>query len=94
MSFMDIYMIVPSAFVSGLIWFVILAVLLYIAREPAHQAINALSRVLHNAMRLSACGQRLLTVLHGLRHVLLQILNARAMRCVAGTGARSRRTHD
>jgi hypothetical protein len=55
MSFMDIYLIVPSAFVSGLIWFVILAVLLYIAREPAHQAINALSRVLHNAMRLSAC---------------------------------------
>lgn len=54
MSFMDIYMIVPSAFFSGLIWFVLLALLLYIARDPAHQAINALSRVLHNAMRLSA----------------------------------------
>ena len=54
MSFMDFYMIVPSAFVSGLIWFVILAVFLYIARDPAHHAINALSRVLHNAMRLSA----------------------------------------
>ena len=27
MSFMDFYMIVPSAFVSGLIWFVILAAL-------------------------------------------------------------------
>lgn len=54
MSFMDFYMIVPSAFVSGLIWFVLLAVLLYIARDPAHQAINAMSRVLHNAMRLSA----------------------------------------
>lgn len=54
MSYMDIYMIVPSAFLSGLIWFVILALLLYIAREPAHQTINALSRVLHNALRLSA----------------------------------------
>lgn len=54
MSFMDFYMIVPSAFVSGLIWFVILAVFLYIARDPAHKAINALSRVMHNAMRLSA----------------------------------------
>lgn len=54
MSFMDFYMIVPSAFISGLIWFVLLALLLYIARDPAHQAINALSRVLHNAMRLSA----------------------------------------
>lgn len=54
MSFMDFYMIVPSAFVSGLIWFLILAVFLYIARDPAHHAINALSRVIHNAMRLSA----------------------------------------
>ena len=54
MSFTDFYMIVPSAFISGLIWFVLLAMFLYIARDPAHQAINALSRVLHNAMRLSA----------------------------------------
>ncbi len=54
MSFMNIYMIVPSAFVSGMIWFVLLAVLLYIAREPAHQAITSLSRVIHNGMRLSA----------------------------------------
>jgi hypothetical protein len=54
MSFMDIYLIVPSAFASGMIWFVLLAVVLYIAREPAHQAITALCRVLHNGMRLSA----------------------------------------
>jgi len=54
MSFMDVYLIVPSAFVSGMIWFVLLAALLYIARDPAHRAITAFSRVLHNAMRLSA----------------------------------------
>lgn len=54
MSFMDIYLIVPSAFASGMIWFVLLAVLLYIARDPAHQAIASLSRVIHNSMRLSA----------------------------------------
>lgn len=55
MSFMDIYLIVPSAFASGMIWFVLLAVLLYIARDPAHQAIRSLSRVIHNGMRISAC---------------------------------------
>jgi hypothetical protein len=54
MSFMDIYMIVPSAFASGMIWFVLVAVLLYIAREPAHQAISSFVHVVHNAMRLSA----------------------------------------
>jgi len=42
MSFMDIYLIVPNAFVSGMIWFVLLAVLLYIARDSAHQAIEYL----------------------------------------------------
>lgn len=54
MSFMDIYMIVPSAFASGMIWFVLLAMFLYIAREPAHKAILSFSRVVHNGMRLSA----------------------------------------
>ncbi len=54
MSFMDIYLIVPNAFVSGIIWVVLLAVLLYIARDPAHQAITSLSRTIHNSMRLSA----------------------------------------
>ncbi len=54
MSFMDVYMIVPSAFASGMIWFVLLAALLYIAREPAHQAITSLSRVIHNGLRLTA----------------------------------------
>ena len=54
MSFMDIYLIVPSAFASGMIWFVLLAVLLYIARDPAHQAIRSLCRVMHNGMRISA----------------------------------------
>jgi len=50
----DIFMIVPNAFVSGLIWFLAIVVSLYLARTPAHYSIRALSRVLHNAMRLSA----------------------------------------
>ena len=54
MSFMDIYLIVPSAFASGMIWFVLLALVLYIARDSAHQAITSLSRAIHNGMRLSA----------------------------------------
>ena len=54
MSFMDVYMIVPSAFASGLIWLVLIAIGLYIARDPAHQVISSLTRVLHNGLRLSA----------------------------------------
>ncbi len=50
----DIFMIVPSAFFSGLIWLLAIVVSLYLARTPAHYSIRALSRVIHNAMRLSA----------------------------------------
>lgn len=50
----EIFMIVPSAFFSGLIWFLAIVISLYLARTPAHYSIRALSRVVHNAMRLSA----------------------------------------
>ncbi len=50
----DIFMIVPSPFFSGLIWLIAIVVSLYLARTPAHYSIRALSRVIHNAMRLSA----------------------------------------
>ena len=50
----DIFMIVPSSFFSGMIWLLTIVVSLYLARTPAHYSIRALSRVLHNAMRLSA----------------------------------------
>lgn len=54
MSLSNFYLIVPNAFISGMIWFVLLTALLYVARTPAHQAIVAFSRVLHNGLRLTA----------------------------------------
>lgn len=50
----DIFMIVPNAFFSGLIWFLAIVASLYLARTPAHRSIQALSRVIHNAMRISS----------------------------------------
>ena len=53
MSFLD--MIIPNnPFASGVILFVIMVAVLYFARSPAHLAIQSFSRVIHNAMRLSA----------------------------------------
>ena len=54
MSLLDVYMIVPSPAMSGLIWFIILGSFLYMARNSAHGAIRSFSRMLHNAMRLSS----------------------------------------
>lgn len=54
MSFADFFMITSYPVLNGLIWFVVVTLLFYIARLPAHRAIIALSRVLYNAMRLSA----------------------------------------
>jgi hypothetical protein len=54
MSFSDILMIVPNAFLSVVIWLVILAALLYLARSPVHRVILSASRGLHRALRLSA----------------------------------------
>lgn len=54
MSFSDIYMITDSPVISGVIWFVILTIIFYLARNHAHRAIISISRILHNAMRVSA----------------------------------------
>lgn len=54
MSFFDIFMITDNPAVSGVIWFVILTIIFYIARTHAHRAIISISRVLHSAMRISA----------------------------------------
>ena len=54
MSFPELFMIVPNPILSGVIWFVLLVVVLYFARTPAHFAIRSFGRVIHNAMRLSA----------------------------------------
>jgi len=47
-------LIVPNPVLSGIIWFVLLVLVLYFARSPAHYAIRSFCRVIHNAMRLSA----------------------------------------
>jgi hypothetical protein len=52
MSFSEVYMIVDSPFMSGVIWFVILASFLYMGRNSAHGAIKSFTRMLHNGMRL------------------------------------------
>ncbi len=58
MSVSNIYMITPSPLLSGLIWFIGLTVVLYLARSHAHRTVTALGRVVHNAMRLSAQAMR------------------------------------
>jgi len=54
MSLADIFLIVPSPVLSGMIWFVLIALFMYMARTPAHLTIRSLSRVLHKACRLTA----------------------------------------
>ena len=54
MSFDEVFLIVPSPVISGMIWFIVLVVVMYFARSLAHVAIQSFSRVIHNAMRLSA----------------------------------------
>lgn len=50
----ELLSITPSPFLSVLVWFLLLTVLLYIARQPAHRLLVSLSRSLRNALRLSA----------------------------------------
>lgn len=54
MSFNDVFMLLPSPVMSGFAWFFILTTVFYIARIHAHKAIYSFTRVIHNAMRLSA----------------------------------------
>ena len=54
MAASEIFMITSKPLVSGLIWFVLIVIAMFVARAHAHMGIRALSRVLHNAMRLSA----------------------------------------
>jgi len=54
MPFNDVFMLFPSPVLSGFAWFFILATVFYIARIHAHKAIYSFTRVIHNAMRLSA----------------------------------------
>ena len=50
----NIFLLVPNPMLSGLIWFVLVILVMYFARQPAHLAFRSLCKVIHNAMRLSA----------------------------------------
>lgn len=54
MSFPEIFLIGNSPVVSGIIWFVVVVIFLYMARDSAHYAIRSFSRVLHSAFRLAS----------------------------------------
>ncbi len=54
MSLTDMFMIFPNPVLSAAVWVIILVVALYLARHPAHLALNSTSRVLYKACRLGA----------------------------------------
>lgn len=54
MAFSDLMIISDNLPLSVLVLAVLFIVVLYLSRQPAHRAIMSLSRVMHNALRLSA----------------------------------------
>lgn len=54
MSFEQAFLITPNYALSGVIWFVILSALLFVARQPAHQAILSLTGAFYRGMRIAA----------------------------------------
>ena len=54
MSFPELLIIMDNPAISGVFWFVILTIVLYLARTHVHRAVISISRLLHNAMRISA----------------------------------------
>ncbi|MCG8433951.1 MAG: hypothetical protein MJA83_07970 [Gammaproteobacteria bacterium] len=54
MSISDLLSITASPVLSVIIWFVILSILLYIARNPMHRGLLSVSRMLHRSMRVGA----------------------------------------
>ena len=54
MSLTEVFHIVDSPFMSGVIWFVIIAAVFYMGRNSAHGVIKSFTRMLHNGMRLLA----------------------------------------
>jgi len=51
--------ITSNTFLSMMIWIVLLLAALYFARKPFHRAVSSLSRIIHNAMRMTAASVRL-----------------------------------
>ena len=54
MSLTEVFYIVDSPFMSGVIWFTIFAAVLYMGRNSAHGVIKSFTRMLHNGLRLLA----------------------------------------
>jgi len=55
MSSESLFLIIPSSpLLSGLTWFILISIFLYIARKQAHEAILSISTTLKNACRLAA----------------------------------------
>lgn len=54
MSFDQALAITPNPIISGVIWFAILSALLYVARQPAHQAILSLTGAFYRGLRIAA----------------------------------------
>lgn len=54
MSFSEVFLIVDSPFMSGVIWFIVIASVLYMGRNSSHGAIKSFTRMMHNGMRLLA----------------------------------------
>ncbi|MCF8050174.1 MAG: hypothetical protein K9L59_02980 [Desulfobacterales bacterium] len=55
MAFPELFMVIPGPpMLSILLWIGLLMLLLYFAREPAHQAIRSLSRTFHASLRLAS----------------------------------------
>jgi hypothetical protein len=54
MSFEQAFLITPNPALSGVIWFIILSALFYVARQPAHQAILALTGAFYRGLRIAA----------------------------------------
>ena len=58
MPFANMLSITSNPFLSMLIWIVLLLAALYFARKPFHRAVASLSRIIYNAMRLTAASVR------------------------------------
>jgi len=54
MELIDILAITPIPVISGLIWFVLVVAILYLARPSAHKLILIVTRALHDAMYVAA----------------------------------------
>ncbi len=54
MPFADGFVFAPDSSLTWAVWFIVLTIFLYFARQPAHRAILSLSRVLYRGMRLAA----------------------------------------